>query len=99
MATSTIHQSTMMGSFKVTTLTKGYTCSGNSAVTVEATGSESGWTPIAVVGGRLGYTNMYAYAINPTFTKGSAAVRVLMRNSSSTASGDRTLQIRVLWVR
>lgn len=99
MATSTIHQSTMPGSFKVTTLSKGYTCSGNSAVTVVATGSEPGWTPIAVVGGRLGYTNMMAYIIHPIFAAGSVEVRVIMRNVSSTASGDRTLQIRVLWVR
>lgn len=99
MATSTIPMSTMMGSFKTTTISAPYSCAANSGVTVTASGSESGWTPIGMVGGRLGYNAMFAYAIIPTFTVGSASVKVMMRNASSTASGSRTASFIILWTR
>lgn len=99
MATSTIPMSTMMGSFKTTTISASYSCAANSAVTVTASGSEPGWTPIGMVGGRLGYNSMFAYAIIPTFTVGSASVKVMMRNVSSTASGSRSASFIILWTR
>lgn len=99
MATSTIHQSTMPGSFKVTTLSNTYSNSGTGNTTVTVSGSEPGWTPIAVVGFRSGYVNMYPYSITPTFSSGSASVLFLLHNVTSTASGSRTVSAHVLWTR